>query len=297
METIYQISLEKLALHPALARVLLVPDAAVSLLENHHGDERRKEMADDMVADWGAWVDEIQANGIREPLRVIPAGEGYLVIDGRHRHAVAKQLEFETVPCVMAKEGALPAIATGSVTGRRHWTKSQRAFFAILMHPEVAAEDRKKGRPEKSRTECGISNDDLAGRFGVSLRLLEQAIELYRLLESYPDFKPRIEPSLWGGASLAGLLQGLRAITDPSAKSGPGQPVMRHSPAKLSKIWASEQAHASNWAHTDADSRLVLARNLETALSGMPADYVAWRIEIMSRALFQPAPAVLSPGE
>ncbi len=304
---VIRIPLAKLEMHPALDRIMLLPDAASALSENHHGDKARLEMVDGLAADWAAWVDELRENGVREPLKVVPHGAGYRVIEGRHRLTGALAAGLDAVPCEIVAEGMLLALAEGTVRGRRHWTKSQRAFFAVIMHPEVADEGRHGGarkatRTEcglKSRTECGVSNEAIATRYGVSLRLVELAVELYRLLETYPKFRDRIEPSLWGGASLAGLVQGLRALIDGDGgeAGGAGSTVLRHPPMKVASAWASEKAHAANWARLTDEQREILTRKLEIETAQMPADYLAWKLEILNRLAAAPPrlPGVVLP--
>lgn len=261
---------------------MLIPKVSEILSETHHGDAARQQRSEELAEDWAAWVSEIRANGIMEPIRVVPNGDGWLAVDGRHRLAAALEIGLEEVPVVEVSEEEAAAVIEGSVSGRRHWTKSMRAYFAVLVHPEVATERRHGGDRKSTRIQCALNNDDLASRFGVSPRLLDQAIELYRLIEAYPEFRDRIEPSLWGGASLAGLIQGMRALTDPVGSTGPGKTIVRHHPGKLDKIWASEKAHARNWHLLDEDHRTIMRRRLESELAELPEDYLRWKFEIMA---------------
>lgn len=287
------LAIEQLYLHPSLERIALVPDASAALLGSHHGDQGRQERGQELAEDWAAWVEEIRQNGVREPLRVIrrPVGEadcrplpGYWVIDGRHRFTGAAQAGKTVLPCIVVEETDANALAAGSVIGRRHWTKSQRAWFAVILHPEVAAEDRKTGRPAKSRTECGVSNGDLASRFGVSLRLIEQAVELYRGLEAYPDFKVRIEPSIWGGAGLGDLVNGLNALI--SGSTGPGISHPKLPTARFAGAWKHEAAAAAaKWKSLTDDQRIVLTNDLKAAAKDLPADYLDWKLDILADIL------------
>jgi hypothetical protein len=297
--TISMVSAHQVSPHPSLARIALVSESVAALAANAHGDQSRLDRAVELEEDWQAWLAEIKENGIKEPIRVIRDPQStspvpaFLAIDGRHRLAAAKELGMNSIPTILVDEIEMPAIVEGSVNGRRHWTKSQRAFFAVLMHPEVAAADRKTGRPEKRHTECVVSIDSLATRFGVSSTLLDQAIKLYRMLDEFPDFRDRIEPSLWGGASLAGLLQGLIAMAD--GTSGPKVPVLRHPPMNVSKSWASEKAHAANWEKLDSDQRTILARVLERETASLPGDYLEWKLAIMHRVAGESIdPAILA---
>lgn len=274
-----------LAMHPLLDRVMLVPDAVGTLRETSRDKDNRGN-ADDLDSDWQAWLDEIRENGILEPLRVVLEGDRHVVIEGRHRLRAAQELGFETVPCILVEIDDLLKYAEGTVRGRRHWTKSQRAWFAVLMHPEIAAEDRKTGRPEKPRTEYGVfSNEDLATRYGISLGLTEVGIWVFRTLEKYSHLRVKYESRLWGGQGLPGLKQGLIAETNTAAPTGPGVTIERHPVSKLSKIWTSERAHTANWAKADDKVRAVLAADLRSEAVQLPADYLDWKLEILEAAI------------
>lgn len=266
---------------------MLIPRVSEILSETHHGDAARQQRSEELAEDWAAWVTEIRTNGILEPIRVVPNGDGWLAVDGRHRLAAALEIGLEEVPVIEVSDEEASVIIESTVNGRRHWTKSMRAYFGVLIHPEVADQEAaaaraKAGKRPPAENAGGISQADLACRFGVSERLMRDAIELYRLIEAYPEFRDRIEPSLWGGASLAGLIQGMRALTDPVGSTGPGKTIVRHHPGKLDKIWASEKAHARNWHLLDEDHRTIMRRRLETELAELPEDYLRWKFEIMS---------------
>jgi len=45
----------------------------------------------------------IQNNGVLYPIKVVPDGEYYKVIDGRHRFKAAKELHMELIPCLLVE--------------------------------------------------------------------------------------------------------------------------------------------------------------------------------------------------
>lgn len=275
----------RLSMHPVLDRVMLVPDAVRTLRETSD-DKDNREKADDLASDWQAWIDEIRENGIMEPLRVVVEGDRYLVVEGRHRLEAASQIGLATVPCIVVEPSDILALAEGTIRGRRHWTKSQRAWFAVLMHPEIAAEGRSGGDRKSARTEYGlISNEDLATRYGISLGLIEVGIWVFRTLEKYSHLRVKYESRLWGGQGLPGLKQGLIAETNTAAPTGPGVPIERHPVSKLSKIWTSERAHTANWAKADDKVRALLAADLLSEAVQLPADYLEWKLEILEAAV------------
>lgn len=278
----------QLAMHPVLDRVMLVPDASIALLDQK-GDKQDQDNADDLATDWSAWIEEIRENGILEPLRVVAEGDQLLVIEGRHRLQAAQEIGMTHVPCILVEIADLLKYAEGTVRGRRHWTKSQRAYFAVLMHPEVAAEGRNGGDRKSVRTECGLidgqpsafSAEGLATRYGVGSRMIELAISLYRGLEKYTHHRAKYESRLWGGKGLPGLCQGLAAETHPVSPTGPGIPIERHPISKLTKIWTSERAHAANWGKAEESVRLNLAADLRNESAKLPGDYLEWKLEIL----------------
>lgn len=282
--------------HPLLERITLIPDAVAALGEVHHGDPKRLERHGELVEDWAAWVAEIREHGVIEPIRVVRRTDVespiplFYAVDGRHRLAAAKESDRNSIPTILVKDEEIPGIIAGTVTGRRHWTKSQRAWFAVVMNPGVATE-AKVGRPAKNSAAAAeflgkpsvVTAESLATRTGVSVRLIEQAIELYRGLEKHPQHRSRFEPSLWAGASLEHLVDGFKAID--SGKSGPGVPVERYPASNIRKAWASEQAASHNWGKLPPEVRSNYERDLRLYTENMAPDYLAWKVEIIAAVL------------
>lgn len=275
----------ELEAHPMLSVAPLIPDLIATLDEQGRTDAEQRERIESLAADWAAWISEVETHGIREPLRIVrleypvDVDPLYYVIDGRHRLAAAMELGLETVPAVIVPESEVPAYIAGTVNGRRHWTKSQRAWFAVQMHPSVTADGRQGGDRRSKRTECALKNEDLAGRYGVSLRMIVLAIELHKLLERYPEFRDSILPSLWSGAGLIGLLNGLKSLID--GKTGPGKPAgLRHPPTKLATAFATERAAAANWELATDDQRLLLGNELARSVKQLPEEYLKFRLEV-----------------
>lgn len=282
-----QLPLALIDLHPALDRIMLLPDAAAALGDLQNGDKAKRERFEGLTVEWSAWVDEIRENGIRETIKVIPAGGRYLAIEGRHRITAGREAGLETAPCELSDESELLSLAEGTVRGRRHWTKSQRAFFAVIMHPEIATGDRRgsfgNGRSAKNADLKGgldFSAEGLAARYGVSTRLIELAIELYRGLETHPSARARIEPALWSGVGLADAINGLKALE--SGLTNPGSSNPKLPTARLRKAWDHETAGLSNWDTFTDDQRAMLADDLAAAAKKMPAGYLAWKLEILN---------------
>lgn len=287
---VIHLAIEQLDHYPLLERISLVNEASASLLGTHHGDPGRKERGQELAEDWAAWVEEIRQNGVREPLRVIrrPVGEadcrplpGYWVVDGRHRLAACAEIGKTVLPCIEISEDDAKEVIDGMVIARRHCTKSQRAWFAVILHPEVAGDVHGKIGKNRPAVAAGlIAQPELAARFGVSERLLRDAIELYRGLEKYPQHRDRFEPSIWGGASLEHVLRGFNAID--AGTSGPSIPAPRHPPQNIRKAWASEQAASHNWRNLPSEVKSNFERDLRLYSESLAPDYFEWKMAILS---------------
>lgn len=271
--------------HPGLDRLMLVPRVAEAIQENARSHKDRVERVEAISESWFAWVEELRTNGVLEPLRIVKRTDspGYWIADGRHRHAGGIEAGIEKFPAIVVKESDVLPLALATVVGRRHMTKSQRAWLAVLMHPEVASDDRKPGRPSKSLIKKGIKNEDLAVRVGVSLSLIESAVKLYRLLDQYPDFRVRIEPGLHAGVKLQDCLNGLNALV--MGTTGPGITHPKIPTGRFSTAWKHESAAAAKWAALTEENRIVLTNDLKSAAKDLPADYLDWKMDILADVL------------
>lgn len=287
---IYSFPVTWLANHPILDRVSLVAESAGLLTEYHHGDPERRERASGLRDDWAAWVQEIRDHGVLEPLKVVknPDHEGsYLVIDGRHRLQAARDAGKKEVPCVIVHEGDIHAHMEGSVIARRHWTKSMLAYFCVLLHPEVAADnvnggDRRSISAQKMRFDP-MSREMLAERFGVSLRLLVEAIWIYRQLDEHPDLRPRIEPSLWAGVPLMRLRLGIEGATATLDK--PRRPASPDS-ASWGKYLNGLRTRLVLWESWTEEQRIRFAGDWRRLVTDLPDD----AREVMRAALQADSP-------
>lgn len=224
-----------LTFHPLLQRVAMLPDLIdrETKLGNAQGKSRaaHKAAAADMEHDFDALIVSIRKHGIREKIKVVKGPKGYLIVDGRHRMEAVREiihrhgsthcpmaLRFrdQGVPCELVAEEEVASIIQDAVT-RRHMTKGARAYLAVLMKPEVATEADKR----KKATQFGgsalnaepqpsaLSAEALAKQAGVSPRLIEDAIALYRLFEKRRDLRKKFEDAIWVGAGLAKLRAGI----------------------------------------------------------------------------------------
>ena len=120
----------------------------------------------------------------------------------------------------------------------------------MLTHPEVAteADKRKKatqfghgpalnaepGDRRSKRTQCAlISGEDLAAKVGVSLRLVEDAMWLYRNFEEREDAREKFEPSVWVGAGLHRIKGAVEAFLKGDVEASEDEEEMDHSPSAV----------------------------------------------------------------
>ena len=222
--------------HPMLERV-----GTMLSLANHYqirskragkNREEHKERADELEGDLTALVESIKLNGVLEPIKIcrrpddvpclLTARDDWWIADGRNRWLAAKLAGLTRVPVMRIRTEDAPAIIEATVAGRRHYTKGATAYLACLLHPEIAldGEKRKKANqfgsgpalnagPETS----ALSAEVLAAKFSVSLRLIEQAAELFRLLEGDgKPFREDAEAAIWSGSGLGGVKAGVDSL-------------------------------------------------------------------------------------
>lgn len=219
---------KSLKLHPLLERVALMPEVMHQLQKQKVKKPEHREAAQEICEDWEAFKADIGRVGIQEPLKIV----GDTIYDGRHRWLAAQELEFDTVPCEEVTEEEGRRLIESTIAARRHFTKGMRAYFAVLMHPEVVQDrrggDRKSSGAKSKPTESDlITRPALAVRFGVSHALLDQACKLYEAFEQSKTLRERHEKLVWAGFGLGGIIAGLhgaerteRAIQDHELVNG-----------------------------------------------------------------------------
>lgn len=198
--------------HPLLERVNMLPDLIAREeklgLAQGKGRASHKEAAEQLSRELRGVAESIRANGIREKLKVVknPKG-GYWIADGRHRWTIATEERMATVPCEEVRESDVVAIIMDGVQ-HRQMSKGGRAYLAVLMHPAVAAVTQGK----RSDLTSAISAEVLSNQAGVSPRLMEDAISLYRTFAGRGDLREKFEPAIWIGAGLAKLRAGIEGF-------------------------------------------------------------------------------------
>lgn len=265
---------------PALAAVPMMHEVCERLAASNGNDPRRREAREEMAAEWAAFCGEVARHGIIEPLKVVRNKKGHVwtVVDGRKRLEAARAVGLAEVPVAEVEADQVEAIIEGTVVGRQHWTKGMRAYFAVLLHPEVAL-DRKVGRPQKSRTECVISAAELAERFGVSIRLIDQACEIYRHFAAKPTVRKRVEPSIWAGMGLGGVLAGIAG--DPEGRPDEGMAARPRSLEVALKSWSTLGRFAGGWREWDEVQRDTFTDLISQVAAALPEEMRGAMIEAL----------------
>jgi N6-adenosine-specific RNA methylase IME4 len=131
-------------------------------------------MADD---EYRAFLADVAERGILVPLEVTASG---VVLDGRHRHRAARELNLTEVPVRVVSPRDPVEHMLGAALYRRQLTQSQRAAIVIELeeHREAqaaAAARRRAGQNHGATLPQGRTRELTARRVGVSPRLLQDA--------------------------------------------------------------------------------------------------------------------------
>lgn len=255
-----------MAPHPLLGRAGLLPDliAREKKMGAKDGDKRgaHKEKAAALDADFAPIRESVRDVGINYPLEICKAEKGseWWIVDGRHRWMVAQELGMEAVPCVVipAEDAAKHIMAAAT---RRRMSLGALAYLAVILNPSVASEKRGGDRTAKSKiAETAILLPaDLAAKTGVSKRLLDDAVWLYKAFQKRADLRLKFEPGIWAGNGLDRVKSGVAAALEGRDTGKSDDPeIIDRSPSAVNYrriIYGySELAEAwSNWDAVAAD--------------------------------------------
>ncbi len=230
--------------------------------------------------DWTAFVDDIRSRGVREPIRYCTVKGKALIVDGRHRWQAAKQVGFADIRSIEVTEEEGRDLMESSFIARQNFTKSMRAYAAVVMHPSIAlASEGQGGRPKKPAQNAGfLTMPYLADKFGVSLRLIEQACALYRALDSSPTLRAKHEWRVRAGFGLGAILAG---IAGDKATGGKDRP---RAPMNIAKPLTSLRTFWSHYAGQPGEQRDILLEQGQRSLSSESADFIGFVAELAAGA-------------
>lgn len=280
---------DRLEPHPLLERV-----GTMSSLAGHfttrakkagkNRDEHR-ERAEELAGDLAALVESVREHGVRDAIqicrrpddtpRLLGSPEIWWIVDGRNRWLAACQVGVKYIPVVRVRTDDAPEIIASAVSHRRHYTKGATAYLACLMHPEVALDGDKR---KKANQFCGpalnagpvkpsvLSAGGIAQKFSVSLRILEQASELYRLLDGEgKPFRDDAEANIWAGCGLGGVKAGVDFLIANGTESAKPDPKAIAAAAAWQNYRRASKSVGELWSSWDA----LDATQRETAMSGL----------------------------
>lgn len=278
--------------------------------------EDKQELLDETAENWQAFVADIGDRGIQEPIIVCPVPEHteggpiWWVINGRDRYMAGQALELPSYPIRVSQEEPAKVILA-DVTARKHWTKSQRAYFALSFHPhlidgvqgkrndKVEAQPSEKigkwpdgtfsGGPGQPSEEIGKSEptknrETLAASIGVSADTIDLAAKVHTLFAKDPAARKKYEPLIFGGMSLSGVLTG-----DAASKAEDGLGNKRQTAwDRLKSTWARQaKTLAADWEEVAKQPPTVQAEvkeSLTTFLAALPPALCEHAREILNNS-------------
>jgi len=308
------IPLTDLKFHPLLKRVAMLPALIEreTKLGNAQGKSRaaHKAAAEEMAHDFEALVESVSRVGVRDKIKVVLTPKGYQIADGRHRYeaaaqvakmsyaepereAIARKLATDGIPCEIVKEADVVPIIMDAVT-RRHMSKGARAYLAVLMEPEVAAQTR-GGDRRANRSECGLLQQEgscaaLAKRAGVSPRLVEYAVKIFRIFESRGDIRKKFEDAIWVGAGLEKLLAGIEGFMATGKEPDEEPETEEQAKARIAqervetalKVWTSMSTSLKFWETMPSEGRKEITTRAANAISEAPEEFRKTLIETIN---------------
>lgn len=317
--SVYFVRRHRISIAPMLAIVPMMGDVSAKFAASPKAE--LKKIGEAIAAEHAALLQSLNEHGITDPIPatlydvdgqemqaeagdhfaqiLLNAGRKIVAWDGRHRleHASAQGSDSK-VPVRFVTEAEGRALLELTVIGRRHWTKSQRAWLGVMQHPEVCEATQGAGMKERSDSVGTLQTATALGqRLGVSADLVSQAVTLYRMFFA-PDAKAgspaaieavacraKHEHRIWGGFGLGAIIAGIGGgdATEGKPKAPTG---FQHLDAPL----ASLTRLSKHWMEWSADERnkaqsLIAARirgNDETP--GWPAEFCLAIGEAMAAA-------------
>ncbi len=209
-----------LRIHPLLERITMMPETLDRLGKLKVRKPEHDDAAAEIREDWTAFQDDVAANGVLEPLKICLVDGVPHVADGRHRLQAAQAAKLQDVPGILVSEAEALKIIHGTVLARRSWTKGMKAYFGVLMHPEVADSTKGSGMKKRSYSVGTLEKDavppitraELARMCGVSLPTLDQACEVFTHCEKSAKIRKDFEWRVFTGSmGLGGILAGIGA--------------------------------------------------------------------------------------
>ncbi len=262
--------------HPILERIATKWD----VLDHLQGGKKpdHVEILEEVRQDWSAFVADVKQRGILEPIKIVEIKGKPVIVDGRHRWKAALEAEISRVPCERVSIDQALAIMESTMIGRQHLTKGQRAYAAVVLHPEVATEGDKREKAGKAEPSA-LNAEGLATKFGVSVRLVEQACKLYRELDKSKTLRAKHEWRVFAGFGLGAILAGLAGDTATTDKPKPKAAINIVQPiASLRTFW-------QHYSKLGAEQRDVMIEHGQKTLSEGDPEFLDFLQELTDGAI------------
>lgn len=213
-----------LQIHPMLERITMLPEVMARLGQLKVRKPEHDDAGQALQEDWDAFTEDVRAHGVLERLKVCEVDGKWLVADGRHRRDAALQAGRFIVPVEVVSEEQALKIIHATVIARRSWTKGMKAYFGVLMYPDVIKNTKGTGmkkrsdsigtlaRSDSDSVGIGITRVELARKCGVSADLIDQACEVFAHCERSKKIREKFEWRVFTGElGLGGILAGIGA--------------------------------------------------------------------------------------
>lgn len=280
----------ELLIHPLLAEVPIMNEVLIRLAsdaaEAKGGQyQDKQERHEEVKVSWEAFVADVHERGVVEPLVVVPIdekskeyakGHRWWIIDGRHRFKAGAECGTAFFPIRVSTQEPKSYIL-GALCQRNHFSKQQRAFFALQLHSELvgsAAGKRTDLKPRQSLARFA-SRDDLADGIGVSRQTIDIAAKVHSLFQKDPAAKVKYLPLIYGGIPLAGVLKGDAATKSAAGHGADRDPAWVRLPERFTRELRNIQKDWEEMTNATPEQQAEVKAALSSFLKGLPADLVA----------------------
>jgi ParB-like chromosome segregation protein Spo0J len=208
-------------------------------------------------AEFDSLVEDIKANGLREPITLHPDGS---ILDGRNRYRACREAGVEPRFVQWDSAGSVEAFVISKNLARRHLTPSQRAMIAARL--ATLAE----GRPRKTRPSGRISQGEAARELNVGERTVRRARQVIE--QGSPELREAVER---GEISVS---KAASRVRPPAPVPGPAPPPEKPKPSKQT---LRLRENAALWRQLrDAVEAINGLPDVETICGAVPAARREW---------------------
>ncbi len=286
MSDIIKLKISDLRHHPDLSKIAIVDDVLQGLQDRKTIKPEHRQRAEQIEREAAGQKKSIQELGVVVPVIVTRknASSPWLIVDGRTRCKDAQAAGHKDVPCMAVRYEDAPAIIDAMLVNRRFWSKSAKAYIAVLRYPQVL--DSKHGgdrKTDQAQKIILITQAELAARFSVSEGMIQTACELRKdLLKRSESARAKAEAAVFAGMSLDGVSKGLKGASIHVA--GPDTPGQISNQYKYFSLIGFTQCRLFRKCSTE-DERQRAAEELPSLLRSLPIGMVLRATDDLREAL------------